>query len=80
MRSPEGIQKFIEYKRSVEKERPFLTAEPNLITIDGIDGAGKSTIARKLPKNCKNVSVKIKLCLLISQISEGVKNKKDCAT
>lgn len=50
MRSPEGIQKFIEYKRSVEKERPFLTVEPNLITIDGIDGAGKSTIARKLVK------------------------------
>jgi len=48
MRSPEGIQKFIEYKRSVEKERPFLTVEPNLITIDGIDGAGKSIIARKL--------------------------------
>jgi len=48
MRLPEGIQKFIEYKRSVEKERPFLTAEPNLITIDGVDGTGKSTIARKL--------------------------------
>ena len=48
MRLPEGIQKFIEYKRSVEKESPFLTAEPNLITIDGVDGTGESTIARKL--------------------------------
>jgi thymidylate kinase len=47
MKSPEVIQKFIEYKRNVEKERPQLTAEPRLITIDGTDGAGKSTIARK---------------------------------
>ena len=38
MKSPEGIQKFIEYKRSVEKERPQLTAEPRLVTIDGVDG------------------------------------------
>lgn len=43
-----GIQQFIEYKRSIEKERPTLSAEPNLITIDGLDGAGKSTIAQKL--------------------------------
>ncbi len=50
MKSPEGIQKFIEYKRSVEKEHPQLTAEPRLITIDGVDGAGKSTITRKLVK------------------------------
>ena len=48
MKSSEGIQKFIEHKRSIEKERPLLTAEPNLITIDGVDGSGKSTIVRKL--------------------------------
>lgn len=47
MKSPEGIQKFIEYKQGVEKERPFLTGEQNLITIDGVDGVGKSSIARK---------------------------------
>ncbi len=47
MKSPEGIQEFIEYKKSVEKERPLLTIEPRLITIDGVDGIGKSTIAKK---------------------------------
>ena len=40
--------KDFEYKESVEKERPLLTAEPRLITIDGVDGLGKSTIAKKL--------------------------------
>jgi len=48
MKSPEGIRKFIEYKQSIEKEHLFLTAEQNLITIDGVNGVGKSTIARKL--------------------------------
>lgn len=49
----EGIQDFIEYKNSVEKERPQLTVEPRLITIDGIDGSGKSTIARKVFEELK---------------------------
>jgi len=45
---PKNIQGFIEYKRSIERERPILTVEPRLITIDGIDGSGKTTIARKV--------------------------------
>lgn len=45
---PKSIQQFIEYKHSIEKERPILTVEPRLITIDGVDGSGKSTIARKV--------------------------------
>lgn len=48
MERPKGIQQFIEYKRSVEKERPMLTIEPKLITIDGVDGSGKSTIAKNV--------------------------------
>ena len=51
MKSPEGIRKFIEYKQSIEKEHLFLTAEQNLITIDGVNG-------ENLLKNCKNVSTK----------------------
>jgi len=39
------LSRFIEYKNGVEKERPMLTANNKLITIDGIDGVGKSTIA-----------------------------------
>jgi len=42
------IEKFIEYKKTVEKERPILTVGSRLITIDGVDGVGKSTIARKV--------------------------------
>ena len=43
-----GINKFIEYKKTVEKERPILTVEPRIITIDGVDGVGKSSIAQKI--------------------------------
>lgn len=53
MKSPEGIQEFIEYKQSVEKERPLLTIEPRLITVDGVDGAGKSTVTRKLAEKLR---------------------------
>jgi dTMP kinase len=63
MKSPEGIQKFIEYKRNVEKERPQLTAEPRLITIDGTDGVGKSTIARKLVEKLQESFGKDKVLL-----------------
>ncbi|OQX71732.1 hypothetical protein B6D52_00460 [Candidatus Parcubacteria bacterium 4484_255] len=42
------IKKFIEYKRSVERERPILFVEPRIITIDGVDGAGKSSVAQKI--------------------------------
>lgn len=42
----EGISKFVGYKNAVERERPLLTANPKLVAIDGIDGSGKSTIAR----------------------------------
>ena len=64
MKSPEGIQKFIEYKRGVEKERPQLTAEPRLITIDGVDGAGKSTITRKLVEKLQEIFGKDKVVLV----------------
>jgi len=50
MNSQEGVPNFFEYKKSVERERPLLTAESRLITIDGVDGTGKSTIAKKLAK------------------------------
>lgn len=46
----DGLQKFIEYKRNVETERRLLTVDSHLITIDGVDGSGKSSIARKLVK------------------------------
>jgi len=42
------IEQFIEYKKTVEKERPVLTVEPRLITVDGVDGAGKSLVAQKI--------------------------------
>lgn len=64
MKSPEGMQKFIEYKQSVEKERPQLTAEPRLITIDGVDGAGKSTITRKLVEKLQETFGKDKVMLV----------------
>lgn len=64
MKSPEGIQKFVEYKRSVEKERPQLTAESRLITIDGVDGAGKSTITQKLVKKLQETFGKDKVALV----------------
>ncbi len=40
------LSRFIEYKNAVEKERPMLVVNNKLITIDGIDGVGKSTIAQ----------------------------------
>jgi hypothetical protein len=36
------------YKRKVEKERPMLTAVPRLISVDGIEGVGKTTIVQIL--------------------------------
>jgi thymidylate kinase len=41
-----SIPEFIEYKKSVEAKRPKLTASSKIITIDGIDGSGKSSLAR----------------------------------
>jgi len=38
------MQEFLMYKRKVEKERPMLTASPRLISVDGIEGVGKTTI------------------------------------
>lgn len=77
MKSPEGIQKFIEYKQSVEKERPFLTAEQNLITIDSVDGAGKSTIARKLAEKLQERFGKDKVLLVdITNLRGSPKQEK----
>ena len=42
------IKKFIEYKKSVERERPILSVEPRIITIDGVDGVGKSSVGQKI--------------------------------
>lgn len=64
MKSPKGIQNFIEYKRSVEKERPLLTTESRLITIDGVDGSGKSTIAKKLAEKLQERFGKDKILLV----------------
>lgn len=47
MEKPKSLNQFIEYKQSIEIERPILTIEPKLITIDGVDGSGKSIIAKK---------------------------------
>ena len=49
--------KDFEYKESVEKERPLLTAEPRLITIDGVDGREKH-YRKNSPINCVSVLVK----------------------
>ncbi len=77
MKSPEGIQKFIEYKQSVEKEHPFLTAKQNLITIDGVDGAGKSTIARKLAEKLQEHFGKDKVVLVdITNLRGSPKQEK----
>ncbi len=40
----EGLGSFIERKNKVERERPVLQCEPRLITIDGVDGSGKSSM------------------------------------
>lgn len=50
-----NLNKFIEYKKEILKERPILTAESKLITIDGVDGSGKSTIARMLFEKLKKI-------------------------
>ncbi len=42
----ENITNFIERKKTIEQKRPQLEMFFNLITIDGVDGAGKDTIAR----------------------------------
>ncbi|MBI4426853.1 MAG: hypothetical protein HY567_04730 [Candidatus Kerfeldbacteria bacterium] len=39
---------FIERKHRIERERPLLAAEPRLVTIDGVDGAGKTTFSHTL--------------------------------
>lgn len=52
---PFGLSELIEKKRAVEKERPELTAEPRLITIDGVDGAGKSGLAKHLEAKLKAI-------------------------
>lgn len=77
MEFPKGIQKFIEYKQGVEKERPFLTAKQNLITIDGVDGAGKSTIARKLAEKLQEYFGKDKVVLVdITNLRGSPKQEK----
>ena len=77
MKSPEGIQKFIEYKRSVEKERPQLTAEPRLVTIDGVDGAGKSTITRKLVEKLRESFGKDRVVLVdITNLRGSLKQER----
>lgn len=77
MKSPEGIQKFIEYKQSVEEERPFLTVVQDLITIDGIDGVGKSTIARKLFEKLQERFGKDKIVLVdITNLRGSPKQEK----
>jgi len=42
----ESINNFIERKNKIEQKRPKLEMFFNLITIDGVDGAGKDTIAK----------------------------------
>lgn len=43
-----SLNEFIERKNRIEREHPLLTAEPRLITIDGVDGAGKTTFSGTL--------------------------------
>lgn len=50
---PRGIAEFIEKKRNIEKERPELTAESRLITIDGVDGSGKTGLAKHMVDKLK---------------------------
>lgn len=42
----ENINNFIERKKTIEQKRPHPEMFFNLITIDGVDGAGKDTIAK----------------------------------
>lgn len=73
----EGAKGFFEYKKSVEKERPLLTAESHLITIDGTDGSGKSTIAKKLAEKLKSRFGGNKVILVsITKLSGSPKQEK----
>lgn len=77
MNSPEGNKRFFEYKKSVEKERPLLTAEPRLITIDGVDGLGKSTIAKKLAKKLQEHFGEDKVTLVnVTKLSGSPKRER----
>lgn len=40
------MEEFIGYKREAKNQRPELTASNRIVTIDGVDGAGKSTITK----------------------------------
>lgn len=42
----DSLNDYIERKNRIEQERPLLTVEPRLITVDGVDGAGKTTFSR----------------------------------
>lgn len=66
MNSPESNKEFFEYKKSIERERHLLTAESHLITIDGVDGSGKSTIAKKLAKKLQEHFGEDKVILISS--------------
>ncbi|MDP1709685.1 MAG: hypothetical protein Q8L21_02255, partial [Candidatus Komeilibacteria bacterium] len=69
-----SMHESIEYKKSVEKERPILTAEPKIIAIDGIDGAGKTTLAKILSKK---IAVRFgrEVAVLKFNLSGGPKQK-----
>lgn len=44
----ESLNEYIERKNRIERERPLLAVDPRLITIDGVDGAGKTTFSHTL--------------------------------
>lgn len=72
-----GINEFIRYKRSVERERPVLTSEPRIVTIDGIDGSGKSTIARKVFEKLQEKYGPGRVVLVdVTNLSGSVKQEK----
>lgn len=75
-KKPKSIQDFIEYKKNIEQERPILTAESRLITVDGVDGSGKSTIAKNLSEKLAQKFGEEKVILITTNVSrrEGERN------
>lgn len=71
------MEKFLMYKRNVEKERPMLTTIPRLISVDGIEGVGKTTIVQMLAQALEEKYGKDKVLLVkVTNLKGGEKQER----
>jgi hypothetical protein len=68
---PESIHTFITRKRETLQKYPQLTAFSHLITVDGPDGSGKSSISKQLTKNLADIYGEQNVCMFTTTNLKG---------